>query len=554
MPAAAVADPPVPYTGHLWVDRLMAMPRARRQAAIAALSTHARQQLAAILDDARRNPWHRWRDDPEGFITEGLSETVWSKQAEICRSVRDNKRTAVPACHAPGKSHLAARIVAWWISSHPPGTAMAVTTATTFRQVRNILWPHIRRVHARHGLPGTCLLVEWSLDGNVAAYGFSASKHDEAAAQGIHAPHLLVVVDEAGGIGDTLGGALEALMTGGHTRLLLLGNPPTDQEGSWFERACASVLYTTIPISAYDTPNFTAEDAGRCMACPPGVDPHPVAEHLVDATWVADVIEAFGADSAFVEARVHARFPRMTARRVLPIDWVEEASKNEGAGTSTDRTIRLGVDVASDGGDEMVIARADGFHATVLHASSGPANASALHVAEVILEHIVAAQADLRAKGRVRVKVDAIGLGWGVCGLLDEWRQQGRHQADIVPVNVAERAGDPERFVNQRAEMWWTTRALIQPDAEGRQLAHLDVDHVTQAQLSAPEYKANSAGQIVIESKAVLKRRGQRSPDRAEAILLALYEPPFAMDAVPVAPQAVGGEPLDTSGGVSLAV
>jgi hypothetical protein len=65
----------------------------------------------------------------------------------------------------------------------------------------------------------------------------------------------------------------------------------------------------------------------------------------------------------------------------------------------------------------------------------------------------------------VIVKVDAIGLGWGVVGLLEAWGREGLHGARIVGVNVAERALDPGRFRNQRAEMWWNGRQLLQPDA-----------------------------------------------------------------------------------------
>lgn len=170
-------------------------------------------------------------------------------------------------CHAPGKSHLAAHAIAWWISVHPPGTAIAVSTASTFRQVRNIMWAQVRKVHTAHDLPGEILTTEWKMDGTVVAYGFSPSANDEAAVQGIHAPHLLIVVDEAGGLSDTIGTALEALMAGGHTRLLVLGNPPTDQEQTWFERIYNSPIYNVIPIAAHDTPNFTGEKTGMCKSC-----------------------------------------------------------------------------------------------------------------------------------------------------------------------------------------------------------------------------------------------------------------------------------------------
>jgi hypothetical protein len=522
------------------VQRLLSLPREDRLKIYPSLNAEERYALKNLLDNEISNPWLRFENDPVGFVTQGLKENVWSKQQEILESVRDNKRTAVPACHAPGKSHIAARIVAWWISVHPVGTAQVVSTATTFRQVRNILWQGIRKVHERHNLAGEVFTVEWKIDNNIVGYGFGGGQNDESAVQGIHAPHLLVIVDEAGGINETLGRSLEALMTGGHTRLLLLGNPPTDQEGSFFERACNSDLYNVIPISAYNTPNFTGEDAGICSSCPPSVSEHPVTDHLVDKTWVDDVISEFGDDSAFVEARVHARFPTSSTNKVIPLSWAEMSTDNEDF--MSGETIQLGVDIASDGGDEFAIAWNDGGKLSVRHNSSGAANANAVDVAGVILQQILAAERVHRERGvteKVRVKIDVIGVGWGVRSVLDRWKDEKRHSSEIIPVSVGERAGDAGKFGNQRAEMWWNCRTLLQPQRteEGvTQEIRLNLDRKTLAQLSTPTYKSDSSGRIVIEKKSEMKRRGMNSPDRAEAVLLALYTPPRYRNSTPIAP------------------
>jgi hypothetical protein len=518
------------------IQRLLTLPSEERRRILKELSYEERKLLDTFVEQKLNNPYVRFEDDPVGFVQSALDETVWSKQKEILESVRDNKRTAVPACHAPGKSHIAARAVSWWISVHPPGTAQVVTTATTFRQVKNILWPHIRRVVNRHKLPGEVFTVDWKIGNETVAYGFSSASHDETAVQGIHAPHLLVVVDEAGGISSTLGTALESLMTGGHTRLLLLGNPPTDQEGGWFERACSSDLYNVIPIGAYDTPNFTGEDAGVCRSCPANVPPHPVASHLVDQTWVDEVTREFGEDSPFVEARVHARFPKQVANKVIPLSWLEQSAENE---TTQTGAIRLGVDIASDGGDEFVIAWADGMRTSVRHKTSGKANANAVDVAGVVLDQI--RQAEEVHKQRqisdpVRVKIDAIGVGWGVVSTLKKWGDEQMHHAKIVGVNVAEKARDSNRFTNQRAEMWWNARTLLQPQTDGQQQVTIAVDQKTLAQLSGPQYMSDSSGRIKIESKVDMKRRGVGSPDRAEAILLSLYDPPGSAQVDGIAP------------------
>lgn len=488
------------------------------------LTDEEKNALGVILDAEITNPWARYENDPVGFVENGLGETLWSKQREILNSIRDNKRTTVPACHAPGKSHLAARAVAWWISVHPPGTAIAITTATTFKQVRNIMWAQIRRVHMAHNLPGEILTTEWKMDDTVVAYGFRPADNNEAAVQGIHAPHLLVVVDEAGGLSDKIGSALEALMTGGHTRLLVLGNPPTDQEQTWFERICNSPIYESIPIGAYDTPNFTGEETGQCRSCPPHVEAHAIATHLVDQSWVDDVIGEFGEDSPFVEARVNARFPQTGTGKVIPYHWAEAATQNEDYLESA--VIRLGVDIASDGGDEFVIAKADGYKVSITHRSSGKANANAVDVAGVIIGEIEKAVAEHKTRNvsdMVRVKIDTIGVGWGVVSLLDRWVKERQLRALVIGVNVAERPKDQAKFKNQRAEMWWNTRAMLQPKDEKQEI-RLDVDRPVLAQLAGPTFKSDSSGRILIESKVDMKKRGVHSPDRAEAILLALYE------------------------------
>lgn len=513
------------------VDLLLQLSPAERRNVCNQLEPAERAAVAHRLDQRLNNPWLKFEDDPVGFVNRGLHESMWSKQIAVLESVRDNKRTAVPAAHSVGKSHIAARAVTWWGSIHPPGTAMIVTTAPSFRQVKNILWPHIRRIHLRHHLPGDTTQIEWKIGTELVAYGFSSRGNDETGIQGIHAVHVLIVVDEAGGITPIIGKALESIMTGGHTRLLAIGNPPTDTEDSWFERACSSDLWNVIPIPATSSPNLTGESAGRCLSCPPEAGTHDIKTHLVDQLWIDDVISEFGETSAFVEARVHARFPRSAPNKVIPLSWIEEAMENENPTAGTH--IRLGVDIASDGGDEMVIARADGFRVTIRHKSSGAANQNAVDVAQRILTHIQEAEAD-RVANRivepVRVKIDAIGLGWGVVGILERWKDELMHTATIIPVSVSERAGDAAKFTNQRAEMWWNARTLLQPKpvkgGEPTQEVRLDIDRRTLAQLSAPVYKSDSSGRTKIESKLDMKKRGTTSPDRAEAILLALYEPP----------------------------
>jgi hypothetical protein len=556
------------------LERVASVPEADRREFWASLSRTERASFAHEFDSKLGTKFGGYRYDPVGFVHEVLGETTWSKMDEILESVLRYKITCVPAGHSVSKSHTAARVVSWWTAVHPPGTALTITTATTFQQVKTILWPHIRKMVARHNLPGETNTTEWILPTSdeprfLAAYGFSASDNDESAVQGRHAPHFLIVVDEAGGISHELGKALWSLLTGGHTRMLLIGNPSTEEENTWFQKRCESGRKNTnvIPIPVFDTPNFTGEDAGMCHACPPGTTPHEAKTHLVDKDWLREVEDEFGPKSPYVEARAFARFPSYIQDKVLPLTWLEMTqTKNFPDEDPEPGRISLGCDIASDGGDEFVIARRVGHRAKVVHTAVGVENENAEDVADAILTEIRKAEAAHQVWGinePVRVKIDAIGVGWGVVSMLVKWRALAEddplypvkhHQAEIVGVNVAENANDAERFVNKRAEMWWTLRELIAPTRvtvdfarDGREatgviydytgLVRLDVDTKTLAQLTAPMYKPDGNGRIQIEKKKEIKKRtAGKSPDRAEAILLAFYEPSASHTLAPFVP------------------
>ena len=194
--------------------------------------------------------------DPVVWIREVLGETPWSKQREIAMSVRDNRRTAVQSCHDVGKSFIASRIVSWWIAAHPPGEAFVVTSAPTFQQVRAILWREIGKAHAKGNLIGSTTETEWKIGKELVGFGRKPSDYSPTAFQGIHARYVLVVLDEACGIPESLWDAADTLITNDSSRILAIGNP--DDPTSEFAKICQpNTDWHKICISAFDSPNFT---------------------------------------------------------------------------------------------------------------------------------------------------------------------------------------------------------------------------------------------------------------------------------------------------------
>jgi hypothetical protein len=126
--------------------------------------------------------------------------------------------------------------------------------------------------------------------------------------------------------------------------------------------------------------------------------------------------------------------------------------------------------------------------------------------------------------GATRVKVDTIGIGWGVVGWLKDRVREGvlSPDVDIVPVNVGERAWDSARFPRLRDEIWWMGRELT--ETAGWDLRKIDDD--TLGQLIAPKYKPDPSGRTKVEPKDETRERLGRSPDDADSMLLAFYDPP----------------------------
>jgi hypothetical protein len=108
------------------------------------------------------------------------------------------------------------------------------------------------------------------------------------------------------------------------------------------------------------------------------------------------------------------------------------------------------------------------------------------------------------------INVDVIGLGAGV---VDRLRELGLPARGI---NVGETASSrPDRFMRLRDELWWQTREWFESRA-----VSMPKDDALTAELVGPKYKLESSGKIKIESKDDMKRRGVKSPNKADALCL----------------------------------
>jgi len=124
-----------------------------------------------------------------------------------------------------------------------------------------------------------------------------------------------------------------------------------------------------------------------------------------------------------------------------------------------------------------------------------------------------------------RVNIDISGLGIGIHDRLLEQHSMGL----IRGVNFGGKPVEPPALdesgrpgggpANRRAELWSNLKTAL----SGR-FSIPDRDSL-QGDLTSVGYKYNSAGQLVLESKQDMRRRGIPSPDEGDAVALCFSEP-----------------------------
>lgn len=450
--------------------------------------------LAADFFDPPPNPY---QGDPVGWIQDRLGEHVWSKQRDVAQSVVDHRYTAVKSCHNAGKSFIASRLAAWWLDTHPPGEAFVVTTAPSFPQVRAILWREISKARkaaaARgHALPGRVNQTEWFIGEEIVAYGRKPADYDQTAFQGIHAKYVLVLIDEASGIPKPLFDAVDALATNEHARVLAIGNP--DDPVSHFERICKPGSgWNVIRIDGLQTPNFTDEPV-----------PESLRPMLLSPVWVEERRKRWGEDSPLFIAKVRGEFPDVSDDTLIPLGWITRAQQAE---LDRDGAPAIeAVDVARFGSDESVFGIRTGPIFRVVKTTTKQATTQTTGEAiNVYRDHDAA-----------EVRVDGVGVGGGVVDQLAEQRYP------VVDMQAGQAAIDTEHFSNARAEWWWGLRQRFED-------GDIDIDPADDelaAQLAQMKFKFTSRGQIRIESKDDMRKRGLPSPDRADTAMLAFAHVP----------------------------
>lgn len=446
-----------------------------------------------------------------------------------------------------GKSYGLALLILWFLACFED--AEVYTFAPKEDQLRLYIWKNIAEVWPRFValFPGailTDLRIQMRGVGNDnwSAHGFPvamrAGEQVSIRASGMHAQHMLLVYEEMPGIELPVTLAGKNTCTAPHNLRIGIGNPNHQLDA--LHRMSLEPGVIAVRMSALDHPNVVMRN--------PSIVPGAVSE-----VSIAKRLLEYGERSPVYQSRVRGVSPEQASDALIRLEWLKASAQRYAArllyssehgpehsvqGSYTypgipNRVTGKGVDAAnSDHGDQAAICDFAGNVMVRIDAFACPD--SNLLGAQAVRE---ARTAGLAGE---RVGVDAIGVG---AGTVNEARRQGftlnALYAGGKPMVMVEKMADGKplewspdvnKFENLRGQMYWQAR-------EDLRLNVIDVpeDKELWEELVCPTFEDDNKV-VKVEKKDDLKPRLGRSPNKADAFVMANWVRSRKLDAAFVQP------------------
>lgn len=441
----------------------------------------APQTLADLGADKLR----LWRERPEVMVRElfGVVPDAWQDQA--LAAFPRTPQLALKACKGPGKTTTLAWL-AWNFLLTRPHPKIAATSISG-PNLQDNLWAELSKWQQC----SPYLLQEFELTSKRITYrrfpdtwfmsartwAKTADKQQQAnTLAGLHADYVMALLDESGGIPDSVMATAEAIHSSAKESHIVQAGNPTHLEGPLY-RACTKSRERWEVITITGDPD------------------DPLRSPRVSVDWARAQIQEYGRTNPWVLVNVFGEFPPASINALIGPDEIERAQQRNYTRDAIEFAARvLGVDVARFGDDPCVMYPRQGL---------------------VLFEPLVARNLDsIQGAGWVANKwaqwdadaalVDATG-GWGA-GWCDNLRQLGRQPLEV------QFAGEPfdKRYFNKRTEMYFDACAWI------REHGQLPVVPELQADLTTLTYTFKGDRMLLME-KSMLKTLLSRSCDHSDA-------------------------------------
>lgn len=478
----------------------------------------------------------RYRDDPVGYARDILSLRLTPRQEEILRAVIEPPyRVLVPSGHDVGKTFCGAVLVSWWFDTRNP--SVCLTTAPKLEQVRDLLWKEVRSQRSSSGLGGFPGPKSLRLESSPRHFAKGVTANTQAGFQGQHEANVLVVIDEAEGVDREYFEAAKTMASGEGHAIVCFYNPYTStshvaQEEQAIDQH-GNASWRMLPMSSLDHPNIATELRGEPPPFPQAVRLQKVEQWIqdwcqpieaqdakaTDILWPADGLWQQSGDyqsqrwyrpGPRFEAGALGRRPTQAVDSVWSAALVDKCCKNQ---LPPMGLLQIGCDVARFGDDDTAIHIRIGGCSLHHEAVNGW---STVEIARR-LQWLSCQWGDkYGVEGRrVLIAVDDCGVGGGVT----DWLAAAGWS--VVGVNVSSKYPDEERFAELRSALWCDLADEAPKGNLDFSRLSWEVQQKLRREFPSQQYKLDARGRRVCLPKATVKQQLGRSPDNADAVILA---------------------------------
>ena len=442
-------------------------------------------------------------NDPVRLVQEVLHMNPTEEQLKLLNSICEGDHVSARSGRGIGKTTGLAMVIWWYMITRPH--CRIPCTAPTENQLRDVLWAELTKQHrqmddyfADFFEMTTDRIFHVDHKATWFAVARTARKEASESFQGFHEENMMFVVDEASGVPDEIFDVMEGAMTDLGNKALLVGNPT--RTFGFFHSTHHE--YADKPWKVF---HFSSEESELVKKNPQWL------ENMADRPG--------GKTSNFYRVHVLGEFPIEDDSTVIPLPWIVAAVDREieYIRPLSNRAVdSVGVDIAAGGDNDTVFCFLKGVRVIGLVAYE---KEESMKAAGRVAGLTRRGPETRKYKGRRRpippelIRIDVCGVGIGVYERLME---QG---LDVMGIDVREATSDPTLYVNKRSELYWKLREHFESG-----MISIPNDKVLIRELASIKYELDSRGRILIWSKQRMKKEGIKSPDRAEALMLAFAD------------------------------
>jgi len=441
--------------------------------------------LLNIFESYYQNPVHYVADILGAVSYNGnLGPDPW--QCDVLDALVEHRLVAVRCPHGVGKTTCAAFAVHWYLPTHYM-CKIPIVAPTFGKQVKAMIFSEI------HGWRRKSLLRDIYTQNQTKmaiigaenewfAEGVAAEEPDKV--EGFHAPGgVLYIFDEAKGIQKKIWDAARGALTGPEDRMLAVSTPPLAPIGE-FVRVFTQLRATWKTFAYGPTPRQSK-------------------------SWRKEREREWPKSSPEYISKVLGEIPKSsTDRTIIPMDLIEKAMMRQPSPEDLLGVTRIGMDVARYGQDSTVIACLHGKVVLPLEAFAKQDTSISAKLVEELLPSYDSLQVDEATVG---------------AGVIDPLSHHPTLKQKVIPVRNNDASPMPESYHDLATYMWFM---LVKWLEDGGILPN---DDELASQLATKEFEWHflhgRMSRKLVSKKDSAKNR-QKSPDRADAVILACIPVP----------------------------